>query len=130
MSKQDHNSNCQSDEAVSYPSLSLNIETKDGTKNISIDDNNGTKITVLKNGKSQFAIWIRADGSISISDYAPMIFKQQINQNYNLEPVYPWREDCNKEISKEEELSDEEKREEYFAAIENAKAEEQWENEQ
>ena len=50
------------------------------------------KITVVKNGFSQFSLWIDTDGKLTITDYAGLCFQQQIPQNLTLTPSRTWRD--------------------------------------
>ena len=50
------------------------------------------KITVEKNGFSQFSLWIDTDGKLTITDYAGLCFHQQMPQNLTLTPSRNWRE--------------------------------------
>lgn len=50
------------------------------------------KITISKNGFSQFSIWIDADGKLTITDYASLGFQQSMPSNLVLTPNRSWRE--------------------------------------
>ena len=50
------------------------------------------KITVTKNGFSQFSLWIDTDGKLTITDYAGLCFQQSMPQNLTLTPTRKWRE--------------------------------------
>lgn len=50
------------------------------------------KITVIKNGFSQFSLWIDENGQLTITDYAGLGFQQSMPQNLKLTPTRKWRE--------------------------------------
>lgn len=50
------------------------------------------KITFVKNGHSQFSLWIDEDGKLTLTDYAGLCFQQQMPQNLTLTPHRKWRE--------------------------------------
>ena len=50
------------------------------------------KITVSKNGFSQFSLWIDTDGKLTITDYAGLGFQQSMPTNLVLTPSRQWRE--------------------------------------
>ena len=50
------------------------------------------KITFVKNGFSQFSLWIDEDGKLTLTDYAGLCFQQQMPQNLTLTPHRKWRE--------------------------------------
>ncbi len=50
----DQKSNCQSSGVVGYPSLSLRIDTDNGQKDVLINNDKTTKISIQRDGKSQF----------------------------------------------------------------------------
>ena len=50
------------------------------------------KITVSKNGFTQFAIWIGDDGSLQLTDYGSLCFQQSVGTNFRLTPSRTWRD--------------------------------------
>ena len=79
-----------------FKGVVLTVFTKDGPIDIPLPDRKAA-ISVLKNSKPQYKIVIREDGSLCISDYAPMKFQIQTAQHLEMTPFYSWKDEQKKE---------------------------------
>jgi hypothetical protein len=50
------------------------------------------EINIVKDGKSQFGIYISDDGAIIITDYGNMMFQLELSKSLRFTPYKPWEE--------------------------------------